>query len=158
MLRTVCMLALAVFALGALGGVTARGARRDWTGSAACGTCHPAHLAAWRATSHATTQRRLIPAGSTMRPETRCLACHGTGEAPAGPAIAVEVGCEACHGAGAAYAEDDIMRNPAVSHSLGLVALETSKARAAVCAQCHLRSTRGKAFDPAAPVHPVQRP
>jgi hypothetical protein len=131
----------------------AAAARRDWTGSAACGTCHPAHLAAWQATPHATTKRRLpTPA------QARCLACHGTGEAPAGPAIAIEVGCEACHGAGAAYAEDDLMRNPPVARALGLADLSTPAARAAACAPCHARGTRGAPFDPAAPVHPVKKP
>ncbi|MDQ3369284.1 MAG: cytochrome c family protein, partial [Myxococcota bacterium] len=89
------------------------------------------------------------------RPETRCLACHATGEAPAGPAIAVEVGCEACHGAGAAYAEDDLMRDAPVAKALGLVDMSTPKARAAVCAGCHSRSTKLTPFDPAAPVHPT---
>ncbi len=130
----------------------ALGARRDWIGSIACGTCHPAQLAAWRATPHATTQRRLV-----QHPESRCLACHATGEAPAGPAIALEVGCEACHGAGAAYAEDDLMRSPLVARALGLADASTPKARAAVCAQCHTRSTRGTLFDPTAPVHPVSK-
>jgi cytochrome c554/c'-like protein len=138
----ICLLLLANFA---------RAERRDWTGSTACGTCHPQQLAAWKATPHATTQAHL-----SSRPETKCLACHGTGEAPAGPAIAVEVGCESCHGAGAAYAEDDLMRNPTVARALGLVDVSTPKARAAVCAQCHTRATRGKPFDPTAPVHPIQ--
>jgi hypothetical protein len=119
----------------------AAAARRDWTGSAA-----------WQATPHAITKRRLA-----TPPPARCLACHGTGEAPAGPAIAVEVGCEACHGAGAAYAEDDIMRDPPVARALGLADLSTPAARAAACAPCHARGTRGAPFDPAAPVHPVRR-
>ena len=130
----------------------AAAARRDWTGSAACGACHPAQLAAWQATPHATTRRRLPgPAPG------RCLACHGTGEAPAGPAIAVEVGCEACHGAGAVYAEDDLMRSPQVARALGLVDLSTPAARAAACVPCHARSTRAAPFVPTAPVHPVRR-
>jgi hypothetical protein len=128
----------------------AAAARRDWTGSAACGTCHPAHLAAWQATPHATTKRRL-PAPA----RARCLACHGTGEAPAGPAIAVEVGCEACHGAGAAYAADDLMRSPQVARALGLTELSTPAARAAACVPCHARSTRSAPFDPTAPVHSI---
>jgi len=136
----------------ALAGAAAA-ARRDWTGSAACGACHPAQLAAWRATPHATTARRLATPA-----QARCLACHGTGEAPAGPAIAVEVGCEACHGAGAAYAEDDVMRSREVARALGLVDLSTPAARAASCAGCHARGTRGVPFDPAAPVHPVKKP
>jgi hypothetical protein len=146
-----------LLASGALvGGVvlaswSARAARRDWTGSAACGRCHPGELAAWQATAHATTQRRLAP-----RAEPRCLACHATGDAPAGPAIAIEVGCESCHGAGAAYAEDDVMRNAVVARALGLADLTTPKARAAVCAQCHTRTTRGKLFDPTVPVHPLK--
>ena len=139
----------AVIAIG--GGSRAIAARRDWAGSAAGGACHPAELAAWKVTPHATTAARL-PA----RPEARCLACHGTGEAPAGAAIAVEVGCESCHGAGAAYAPDDIMRSPAVARALGLADVSTPTARAAVCAPCHARSARTAPFDPAAPVHPVR--
>jgi len=150
----------------ATGGAVA--ARRDWTGSAACGTCHPAELAAWQATPHARTRARLAPppgpsrSGRSESPcgegagcgDARCLACHATGEAPAGPAIALEVGCEACHGAGAAYAADDLMRDRPVALALGLVDLSTPAARAAACAPCHRRSTRGTPFDPTAPVHP----
>lgn len=132
-----------------LGGVAAAG-RRDWTGSMACGSCHPAQLAAWQRTAHATTARRL-----PVRPETRCLACHATGEAPAGPAIAIEVGCEACHGAGAHYAADDVMRNPVVARALGLVDIKTPRVRDAVCTGCHARSTRSTAFDRDASPHPT---
>ena len=145
----VLVLAIAiVIAIGA----RADSARNDWTGSAACGTCHSAQLAAWKLTAHATTAKWF-----TAKPEAKCLACHGTGEAPAGPTIAVEVGCESCHGAGAAYAEDDLMRDLPVARALGLADLSTPKARAAVCMQCHLRQTRGKPFDPTAPVHPVKK-
>jgi hypothetical protein len=136
-----------------LGARSARAARRDWAGSAACGGCHPAELAAWQVTPHARTRDRFA-----ARPEPRCLGCHATGEAPAGPAIAVEVGCEACHGAGAAYAEADVMRDPPVARALGLADVSTPKARAAVCAPCHRSSTRGVPFDPGAPVHPVAAP
>jgi hypothetical protein len=143
--------------LGALVGLAgvrkACAARRDWTGSAACGACHPAELAAWQVTPHARTSDRFA-----TRPEPRCLGCHATGEAPAGPAIAVEVGCEACHGAGAAYAETDVMRDPPVARALGLADVSTPKARAAVCAPCHRSSTRGAALATAAPVHPVAPP
>ena len=121
--------------------------KADWTGSARCGSCHPKQLAAWLQTPHAKTAKR-FPA----KPEARCLACHGTGDAPAGTAIAVEVGCEACHGPGAAYSADDIMRNTTVARALGLV--DTTN-RAKVCVQCHARSTKAK-FDPQAPVHPAQ--
>lgn len=124
---------------------SAMAAKSDWTGSAKCGSCHPKQLAAWLKTPHAQTAKRF-----TARPEARCLACHGTGDAPAGAAIAVEVGCEACHGAGAAYAEDDIMRSRPVARALGLV--DTGD-RAKLCAACHARPT--KPFDPKAPVHPV---
>ena len=124
--------------------------KRDWTGSAACGSCHPKQLAAWQATRHAMTRDRF-----PGRPEARCLACHGTGEAPAGPVIAVEVGCEACHGAGAPYAADDLMRDVALSRSLGLVDLSTPKARTALCMHCHSRPTRGRTLDLGKPVHPI---
>lgn len=123
--------------------------KADWVGSAKCGSCHPKQLAAWLKTPHATTAKRF-----TSKPESKCLACHGTGDAPAGPAIAVEVGCEACHGAGAAYAEDDIMRNVPVARALGLV--DTSD-RKKVCMTCHARRTTAK-LDLAAPVHPVEKP
>jgi hypothetical protein len=136
--------------LAIVAGVATAG-KRDWTGSAACGACHPKQLAAWQTTRHAITRDRF-----PGRPEARCLGCHGTGEAPAGPAIAVEVGCEACHGAGAAYAEDDLMRNGPVARSLGLADVSTPKLRAAMCMQCHSRPTRGRPFDPTAPVHPVK--
>lgn len=148
MVRPLALTLLALCGLVAL----ATAARRDWTGSAACGACHPKELAAWQTTRHAMTRDRF-----PGRPEARCLACHATGEAPAGPAIAVEVGCEACHGAGAAYAADDLMRDAPVARSLGLVDVSTPKQRAAVCAQCHARATRGTPFDPTAPVHPVSR-
>ena len=142
---------VAVLATALLAERVAGAARRDWTGSAACGACHPKELAAWQATRHAMTRDRF-----PTRPESRCLACHGTGEAPAGPTIAVEVGCEACHGAGAGYAPDDVMRDPPVARALGLAELSTPKARAALCAQCHGRPTRGTPFDPTRPVHPVK--
>jgi len=141
---------LAALATLALIAGVALASRRDWTGSARCGSCHPAQLASWQATRHALTRDRFAAA-----PEPRCLACHGTGEAPAGVTVAVEVGCEACHGAGAAYAEDDLMRNLPVARALGLSDLSTPKARATLCAQCHARSTRGIPFDPETPVHPV---
>lgn len=121
--------------------------KADWVGSARCGSCHPEQLAAWLRTPHAQTAKRFA-----TRPEARCLACHGTGDAPAGAAIAVEVGCEACHGAGAAYAEHDLMRDRPVARALGLV--DTTD-RAKLCAGCHARRTK-PTFDPTAPVHPVK--
>lgn len=138
---------LAIIALVAIASIAAA-ARRDWTGSAQCGTCHPKQLASWQTTRHALTRDRFV-----AKPQARCLACHGTGEAPAGPAIAVEVGCESCHGAGAAYAEDDLMRNPPVARALGLTDLSSPKARTALCTQCHARMTTSKKFDPTAKVH-----
>jgi hypothetical protein len=144
--RTSICLAIAIGSLAEV----ALGARRDWTGSAACGACHPAELAAWQVTPHARTRERFA-----SRPEARCLGCHATGEAPAGPVIAVEVGCEACHGAGAAYGEADLMRDRPVALALGLSETSTPAARAGICAPCHLRPTRGTPFDPTAPVHPT---
>jgi hypothetical protein len=127
---------------------TAIASRRDWTGSAACGACHPEQYARWQKTAHATTRARL-PA----RPAGVCLGCHATGEAPAGPTIAVEVGCEACHGAGAAYAEDDVMRDLDLARALGLADVSTTQARARVCAGCHAGSTRLVPTDLSRPVH-----
>lgn len=129
---------------------TASAGRDDWTGSAACGRCHPAELAAWQATPHAATRARL---DRQQRPASLCLGCHATGEAPAGPVIAVEVGCEACHGAGAAYSPEDIMRDRPVALALGLTDLSTPKARAALCRSCHARQTRERPFEPMAKVH-----
>lgn len=137
-------------AVAALLGVAVAGPR-DWVGSGKCGSCHPQQLASWQATRHALTRDRF-----PGKPQAACLACHGTGEAPAGPAIAVEVGCESCHGAGAGYAADDLMRNRVAAQALGLVDVSTPKARAALCMQCHARQTKGRPFDPTAPVHPVK--
>lgn len=131
---------------------TAEASPRDWIGSAACGTCHPKHLAAWQRTPHANTATRSFP---HERPTARCLMCHGTGEAPVGPTIAVEVGCEACHGAGKSYAEDDLMRNRSVAVALGMTDVWTPPARAALCATCHIRRTTDRPFDPSAPVHEI---
>jgi len=142
-------LLLAATVIGAFVGV-ALASPRDWVGSAKCGSCHPKELAAWQATPHANTRQRF-----PGKPEARCLACHGTGEAPAGPS-AVEVGCEACHGAGAAYAADDLMRNRTAASVLGLADLSTPKLRAALCMTCHARMTKARAFDATAPVHPVK--
>lgn len=132
-----------------LAGVATAG-KSDWTGTPKCGSCHPKQLAAWQLTPHATTAKRFA-----TKPEAKCLACHGTGDAPAGTAIAVEVGCEACHGAGAAYAEDDIMRDRPVARALGL-ADTTPANRAKLCMTCHARQTKTK-FDPLAPVHAVKQ-
>ena len=147
-MRAIAVLTLTSFMLvGALVAGDASASKSDWTGSAKCGSCHPKQLAAWLQTPHATTAKRFA-----TKPQTKCLACHGTGDAPAGTAIAIEVGCEACHGAGAAYAEDDIMRNLRVARALGLA--DTSR-RATLCMACHARQTKAK-FDPTAPVHPVK--
>jgi hypothetical protein len=125
-------------------------ARGDWTGTAACGACHPKELAAWQTTPHANTRARF-----EGRPQAVCLGCHGTGDAPAGPAVAVEVGCEACHGAGAAYAADDVMRDRPVALALGMVELSPPKLRAALCNTCHARRTTSVPFDPTVDPHPV---
>jgi hypothetical protein len=144
----VTKLLFAIALVGAFMGV-ALASQRDWAGSARCGSCHPKHLAAWQATPHAMTRQRFA-----TKPEARCLACHGTGEAPAGTSV-VEVGCEACHGAGAAYAAEDLMRNRTAALALGLADLSTPKARAALCMQCHARPTKSRPFDATAPVHAV---
>lgn len=140
------MLLLAASPDGAVAG------RADWTGSAACGACHPKELAAWQTTPHATTRSRF-----TAKPQGQCLGCHGTGEAPAGPAVAVEVGCEACHGAGAAYAEDDLMRDRPVALALGMIDLANPKIRTATCNACHVRRTKSTPFDPTANPHPIKQ-
>jgi len=132
---------------------TASAARRDFVGSATCGTCHPQILAAWKSTAHARAG-----AATTLgpKPTARCLACHGTGDAPAGRAYFAEVGCEACHGAGASYAADDLMRDRPLALALGLVDLSVAATRAAVCARCHgSLSTRLRPVDLTKPVHPV---
>jgi cytochrome c551/c552 len=140
------MKSLALLLSISLAGI-AMASKGDWVGSGKCGSCHPKQLAAWLQTPHALTAKRF-----TAKPESKCLACHGTGDAPAGAAIAVEVGCEACHGAGAGYAEDDIMRNLPVARALGLA---DASDRKKVCMTCHARQTKAK-FDLTAPVHPVK--
>ncbi|MEZ4360019.1 MAG: multiheme c-type cytochrome [Kofleriaceae bacterium] len=128
---------------------SALAARRDWLGSAACGSCHPRQLRAWRATAHARGLPR-VEEGPAV-----CALCHATGEAPAGPTIEAQVGCEACHGAGADYAAEDVMRNPALARELGLVELGAPAARAAVCASCHGAVALGAPPALSAPAHPA---
>ena len=146
----------ALLALAVVAGLTgrARADRAAYVGSAACGACHPAELAAWQASAHARAGQAVV------RAPRRCLACHGTGDAPAGAAYWAEVGCEACHGAGAAYAQDDLMRDIALAWRLGL--RDTAATRDAICAACHRpgASTRLRPLTPddlARPVHPVRR-
>ncbi len=128
MRRLLVVLAVSLASLAVL-----TGARRDWVGSATCGTCHPSQLAAWQATAHARSVTRLGRTAGTAR----CLGCHGTGDAPAGKSYFAEVGCEACHGAGGHYATDDLMRDPVLARALGLVDVAVPAVRAAVCARCH---------------------
>jgi hypothetical protein len=146
--------AIALGLAGMIGAGAAQAGRRDLVGSAVCGGCHVAELRAWQRTAHATATTRLGP-----RPEGRCLACHGTGDAPAGETGLLEVGCEACHGAGgvagAGYAADDVMRDSPLARALGLRDVSTPAARSLVCAGCHRGSLRLRPFDPSAPVHPV---
>jgi hypothetical protein len=47
------------------------------------------------------------------------------------------------------------MRNKFVAQALGLADVSTSKARTALCMQCHSRGT--KKLDLSAPVHPVKK-
>ncbi|MCE9575971.1 MAG: cytochrome c family protein [Deltaproteobacteria bacterium] len=146
-------LGLALVLCAALGG-RARADRAAYVGSAACGACHAAELAAWQASAHARAGQAVV------RAPRRCLACHGTGDAPAGAAYWAEVGCEACHGPGAAYAADDLMRDRGLVRRLGLRDLAAPAGRAAVCAGCH-RDGAGTRLMPltpaelARPVHPV---
>lgn len=127
-------------------------ARRDWSGSAACGGCHPRELAAWKKTAHA----RPFPIAPGL---ARCLGCHTTGELPAGELVEPAVGCEACHGAGADYGHDDLMRNRLLAIELGLVDLRVPAVRAATCASCHTSATTsGGAIDLRAAAHPEQAP
>jgi hypothetical protein len=140
-----------VLALLACAIARAHADRADYVGSAVCGSCHPAELAAWQATPHARASARLAAV------PRRCYACHGTGDAPAGAAYWPEVGCEACHGAGATYALDDVMRDAPLAHRLGLRDVTTPAPRAQVCAACHHGpGTRLTPVDLAALVHPVR--
>jgi hypothetical protein len=115
-----------------------------YLGSEACGGCHAAELAAWRAGPHARASESLR---GDERGDRRCQACHATGAAPAGRAVLPGVGCEACHGAGAAYAPEDVMRDPTLARALGLLALDTPARRGRVCGGCHVTRTRLAPFD-----------
>lgn len=147
---------LVIAALVVAGATRALASPSDYVGSARCGSCHAAELAAWQATPHARTRARFANGRSASAP-ARCLACHGTGDAPAGTTIAVEVGCETCHGAGTAYAPDDIMRDRPLALALGLADLSTPELRAAACARCHARATFGRRFDPTVAVHAIAK-
>ncbi len=144
--------ALAAFAIAAGEGAS-RAASRDWVGSERCGSCHPAQLAAWRATSHAKVAFA-VPAALRVPGAAVCLTCHATGEQPAGALVEAAVGCEACHGAGADYAFEDVMRNRHLRADLGLVELGAAPARAAACAACHRAVSMRSQVDLSALAHP----
>lgn len=144
---------LAALAIAA-GEGDSRAAGRDWIGSARCGSCHPAELAAWRATPHAKVSFA-VPAALRLPGTAVCLTCHATGEQPAGLLVEPAVGCEACHGAGADYAADDIMRNPRLAADLGLVELRAPAVRAALCAGCHRAVAMRPGADLRAAAHPA---
>jgi cytochrome c554/c'-like protein len=114
----VCALALPHFALAG-----------DRVGPETCKACHPAAYARWRAGPHARA-RESLPEKS--REDRRCLACH----APDAADGISGVSCEACHGPGALYAASYVMRDPELSHALGLVDPGEK-----TCVACHTEST-----------------
>ncbi len=144
---------LAALAIAA-GEGDSRAAGRDWIGSVRCGSCHPAELAAWRATPHAKVSFA-VPAALRLPGTAVCLTCHATGEQPAGLLVEPSVGCEACHGAGADYAADDVMRNRRLAADLGLVELRAPAVRAAVCAGCHRAVAMRPGADLRGAAHPA---
>jgi hypothetical protein len=148
-------LALALSAILAAALPRAHGGRADYVGAQACKDCHAEAYAAWEQSAHARSDASLRRDTNSPR-KGACLACHTTGEAPAGQAFLAGVQCEACHGPGAGYASDDVMRNPTLARLLGLRDLSTPAARAALCAQCHARTTRLLPFDAEAAYRRIQ--
>jgi hypothetical protein len=118
--------------------------KSPYIGVDACGQCHAEIAAGWRKTAHS---RALASLTRREAASPRCRSCHATGDAPLGRSELPGVQCESCHGAGADYAPDDIMRDPALAHALGLRDLSTPARRAAMCARCHRAAIRLQPFD-----------
>ena len=101
-----------------------------YVGTPTCGLCHPAALAVWTASAHASAHSTLNAALHGADPE--CLACHTTGfRVPGGWTGSAtpdldDVGCEACHGPGGAHAA-----SPDRSYGIDL--------QIADCVACHTR-------------------
>ncbi|MEN9786616.1 MAG: Cytochrome c-554 precursor [Pseudomonadota bacterium] len=116
-------------------GVDRGGAR--YVGAEACGACHPAAAAVWRASAHAHALSTLRDARAGADP--RCLACHVTGLGHPGgwadagalvPRAALDgVGCESCHGPGSAHA---------AAPAAGYGALPSD---GSACVACHTHDT-----------------
>jgi hypothetical protein len=120
------------------------GAPTAYAGSAACGACHQAALAAWRTTKHAHALEALARKKRDRDPT--CVGCHVTGFLqPGGTAdIAIattrlrDVGCESCHGPGIAHvtAANDARKTTTAR-----------KVPASVCLGCHTPDQTAGDFD-----------
>jgi hypothetical protein len=135
---------LALAGAFAIAPVAASPSSDRYVGATACGACHPAALATWRASGHAHAAR---PLTATELGRRACQACHATGDAPAAPAARPGVECEACHGAGVDYALADVMRDPSLARALGLRELAGAERRAALCTSCHTAAASRAPFD-----------
>jgi hypothetical protein len=107
-----------------------------------CTECHPAQVAAWAHSEHASAHQDLILRGAQRSPE--CLRCHSTGWAVPGGFVdpddksLLNVQCEACHGPMAAHADSGARP--------GLRPLPSRPIDAATCLECH-DEANSPAFD-----------
>ncbi len=111
----------------------------------ACGACHPAIVAEWRSSGHASAwSSELVQEEYRLAPAPACIACHapaaGSGEVPSGRAFAEGVGCGSCHrwghdGAVEALSSSLLAASAAAWVSGGSAVAEHDAAGS--CAGCH---------------------
>jgi len=104
-----------------------------------------AHSRAWRVLTE--PRSKAIAARLGIGEASRapmCLGCHATPAAARGPRfqLADGVGCEGCHGAASGWIASHyaVGASHAGNVSRGLIALESPRARAGVCLDCHFGS------------------
>jgi hypothetical protein len=106
-----------------------------YVGAGKCKVCHLETHNSWKSTVHA---RALFALSAEEAQDSTCLRCHTTGFGDGGYGADGNlidlkgVQCEACHGAGSLYSRSSVMREPALSRELRLVAVDSTG-----CTTCH---------------------
>jgi peroxiredoxin len=114
----------------------------EYTGSAACESCHEDEYATWSKQPHAAAIAKLEAPAETEDPE--CLRCHTTAFGkpggfpadgrPAEHADLAVVGCESCHGPGGDHIEPE---GPKIGNIIALGDKCDSCVILQICGSCH---------------------
>ena len=117
-----------------------------WQEASSPGGAHSRSLAVLNQPRAQAIAKRLGIASAATSQE--CLGCHTDNAASRGPIFQISdgVGCEACHGGSQGWIEVHKTGNRAASLRAGLVNLNNSATKAAVCLDCHYGSADGGQF------------